>query len=30
MTIIIRSVYEEDGKFYPQVFLDKALYKLHI
>ena len=30
MTIIIRSVYEEDGKFYPQVFLDNALYKLHI
>ena len=28
MTIIIRSVYEEDGKFYPQVFLDHALYKV--
>ena len=25
MTIIIRSVYE-DGKLYPQVFLDDALY----
>ena len=25
MTIIIRSVFEEDGKFYPQVFLDDAL-----
>ena len=22
-TIIIRSVFEEDGKFYPQVFLDE-------
>ena len=28
MTIIIRSVYEEDGKFYPQVFLDHALCKV--
>ena len=28
MTIIIRSVFEEDGKLYPQVFLDDALYKL--
>ena len=27
MTITIRSVFEEDGKFYPQVFLDDALYK---
>ena len=26
MTIIIRSVFEEDGKLYPQVFLDDALY----
>ena len=25
MTIIIRSVFEEDGKSYPQVFLDDAL-----
>ena len=25
MTIIISSVFEEDGKFYPQVFLDDAL-----
>ena len=30
MTIIIRSVFEEDGKFYPQAFLDDALYELHI
>ena len=28
MTIIIRSVFEEGGKLYPQVFLDDALYKL--
>ena len=30
MTIIIRSVFEEDGKLYPQVFLDDALYELNI
>ena len=30
MTIIIRSVFEEDGNgnLYPQVFLDDTLYKL--
>ena len=28
MTITIRHVIEEDGKFYPQVFLDDTLYKL--
>ena len=28
MTIIIRSVFEEDGKFCLQVFLDDALYEL--
>ena len=28
MTIIIRSVFEEDGKFYPQLFLDDTLYEL--
>ena len=27
MTIIIRSVFEEDGKLYPQVFLDHTLYE---
>ena len=26
MTIIIRSVFEEDRKLYPQVFLDDTLY----
>ena len=30
MTITIRSVFEEDGKLYPQVFLDDALYELRI
>ena len=29
MTIIIRCVFEEDGKFYPQVFLDDTLYELN-
>ena len=28
MTIIVRSVFEEDGKCYPQVFLDECLYEL--
>ena len=26
LTIIIRSVFSKDGKFYPQLFLDDALY----
>ena len=30
MTIIIRSVFERDGKLYPQVFLDDTLYELNI
>ena len=30
MTIIIKSVFEEDGKLYSQVFLDDALYELSI
>ena len=30
ITIIIRSVFEEDGKLYPQDVLDDALYELHI
>ena len=28
MTITIRHVFEEDDKFYPQVFLDDTLYEL--
>ena len=30
MIITIRSVFEEDGKLYPQVFLDDTLYELNI
>ena len=30
MTITIRRVFEEDGKRYPQVFLDDALYELNV
>ena len=28
MTIVVRSVFQEDKKYYPQVFLDKYLYEL--
>ena len=28
LTVVIRSVFEEDGKYYPQNFLDKCLYEL--
>ena len=28
MTIIIRSVFEEDSQLYPQLFLDDVLYEL--
>ena len=28
LTIIIRYVFSEDGKFYPQLFLNDALYEL--
>ena len=30
MTITIRSVFKEDSKLYPQVFLDVILYELSI
>ena len=30
VTIIISSIFEEDGKIYPQVFLDDTLYELSI
>ena len=30
MTIIIRSIFEEDGKIYLQVFLDNTLYELNV
>ena len=28
MTIIIRSVFEEDGKLYQEIFLNDAFYEL--
>ena len=30
MVITIRSVFKEDGKLYPQVFLDDTLYESNI
>ena len=30
ITINIRSAFEEDGKLYPQEFLDDTLYELNI
>ena len=30
MTVTIRSVFEEDDKLYPQVFLDDTLHELNI
>ena len=28
LTIIFKSVFEEDDKYYPQVFLDECLYEV--
>ena len=28
LTVVVRSVFEEDGKYYPQVFLGECLYEL--
>ena len=28
LTIIVRTVFEEDGKYYPQMFLDERFYEL--
>ena len=28
LTVIVRSVFEEDGKYYPQVFLDDFMYEV--
>ena len=28
VTIVLRSVFEEDGKYYPQALLDDCLYEL--
>ena len=28
LTFIIRNVFEKDGKYYPQIFLDDCLYEI--
>ena len=28
LTVIVRFAFEEDGKYYPQVFLDECLYEV--
>ena len=28
LTVIVRSVFEEDSKYYSQVFLDECLYEV--
>ena len=28
MTIVVRAIFLENNKYYPQVFLDKCLYKI--
>ena len=28
LTIIIRNIFEEDGQYYPQVFLDEYLHEV--
>ena len=28
MAIVVRSVFEDGGKYYPQVYLDECLYEL--
>ena len=30
LTIIVRSGFENEGKFYPQVYLDECLYELFV
>ena len=30
LTIIVRSVFEDESKFYPQVYLDECLYELRV
>ena len=30
LTVIVRSVFEEDGKYYSQVFLDECLYEVQM
>ena len=29
LTVVVRSVFQEDSKFHPQVFLDDSLYELY-
>ena len=28
LTVIIRNIFEKDGKYYPQIFLDECLYEV--
>ena len=28
LTIIIRNIFEKDGKYYPQIFLNDCLYEI--
>ena len=28
LTVIVRAVFQENGKYYPQVFLDECFYEL--
>ena len=28
LTTVVRSVFEENGKYYPQVFLDECFYEV--
>ena len=28
LTIVVRSAFQEDGKYCPQIFLDECLYEL--
>ena len=30
LTITVRCIFEEDYKFYPQLYLDACLYELHV
>ena len=30
LTVIVRCVFEEDGKFYPQLYLDDCLYEVRV
>ena len=30
MTIIVRSGFEDEGKCYPQAYLDDCFYELHV